>query len=108
MKIQSAASILLASALLLPIAGYAAEPAQASPTKTYVKDSVITTTIKAELAKEKLSSLVHISVDTDNKGAVTLGGSAANQVAIDKAISIARGVKGVSSVESFIIVSPAK
>ena len=39
-----------------------------------VKDSVITTKIKAGLAAEEMFSLVHISVDTDHEGAVTLSG----------------------------------
>ena len=50
----------------------------------------------------KLSSLVHIKVDTDNKGMVNLSGTARSQDAVDKAVSIARGVKGVTSVENHI------
>ena len=100
-----AASCLVAGALMLPIAGYAADSDSA---KTYVKDSAITTKIKAELAEEKLSSLVRISVDTDNKGMVTLGGTASSQSASDKAVSIARAVKGVTSVENHIQIAADK
>jgi hyperosmotically inducible protein len=49
-----------------------------------------------------LPSLIHISVDTDDKGAVTLSGTAPNQAAVDKAVSIAKGVKGVTSVDNLI------
>jgi hyperosmotically inducible periplasmic protein len=93
----------LAGALMLPIAGYTADgDTDRSSPKAFVKDSVITTKIKAELAEEKMSSLVHISVDTDNKGMVSLSGTAASQNAADKAVSIARAVKGVTSVENHI------
>jgi hyperosmotically inducible protein len=93
----------VAVALALPMASYAAD-AQGIPAKSkeYVKDSVITTKVKAELAAEKLSSLVKIQVDTDNAGVVTLGGTVPNQMAKDKAVSIAQAVKGVTSVDDQI------
>jgi hyperosmotically inducible protein len=101
MIIKLAASILVSTALMLPMAGYTADSDKSSVT-TMVKDSVITTKIKAELAAEKMSSLVNISVDTDHKGAVTLGGTAARKTAVDKAVSIAKAVKGVTSVDNQI------
>lgn len=67
---------------------------------TYVKDSAITTKIKAKLAEEKMSSLAHISVDTDNKGAVVLSGNVRSQEEADKAVSIAHQTEGVTSVTS--------
>jgi hyperosmotically inducible periplasmic protein len=103
MNTKLAASIFVAGALMLPIAGYTADgDSDRSSPKAFVKDSVITTKIKAELAEEKLSSLVRINVDTDNKGMVSLSGTAASQAAADKAVSIARAVKGVTSVENHI------
>ena len=88
---------------MLPIAGYAGDSdADRSSPKSFVKDSIITTKIKAELAEEKMSSLVKIKVDTDNKGMVVLSGTAASKKAADKAVSIARAVKGVTSVENHI------
>jgi hyperosmotically inducible periplasmic protein len=93
----------LAGALVLPIAGYSADgDTDRSSPEAFVKDSVITAKIKAELAEEKLSSLVHIRVDTDNKGMVTLSGTTESQNAADKAVSIAHAVNGVTSVESHI------
>lgn len=94
-------SCLVAGLLLVPVAGYTADTAKSTPTE-YVKDSVITTKIKAELAAEKMSSLVKINVDTDKAGAVTLSGTAASHAAVDKAVSIAKGVKGVTSVHNEI------
>lgn len=98
MKTKLAASCLMAGLLILPIAGYSADSA---PT-TFVKDSVITTKVKTDLAAEKLTSLIHIGVDTDQKGAVTLTGTLKTQAASDKAVSITRAVKGVTSVENKI------
>lgn len=94
-------SCLVAGLLLVPVAGHTADAAKSTPTE-FVKDSVITTKIKAELAAEKMSSLVKINVDTDKAGAVTLSGSAASQAAVDKAVAIAKGVKGVTSVNNQI------
>jgi hyperosmotically inducible periplasmic protein len=104
MNVKLAASCLMAAASLLPIAAYAAE----SSPKVYAEDTVITTKIKAELAKEKMSSLVHIDVDTINQGNVVLSGTAKSQQAIDKALSIARGVKGVTNVENRIHIAAEK
>ena len=92
---------------MLPIAAFAAD-SDPSSAKTYVKDSVITTKIKADLAEEKMSSLVRINVDTDSRGMVTLSGSAASQGAINKAVSIAHAVKGVTSVENQIQIAADK
>jgi hyperosmotically inducible protein len=93
----------LAGALMLSVAGYSADgDTDRSNPKAFVKDSIITTKIKAKLAEEKLSSLVKIKVDTDNKGMVYLSGTAVSQSAIDRAVSIARGEKGVTSVQNDI------
>ena len=105
MNTKLAASCLVAGALMLPIAVYTAD--SDSP-KAFVKDSVITTKVKAELAEEKMSSLMRINVDTDNNGVVTLSGTAASQSAADKAASIAGAVKGVTSVENHIEISADK
>ena len=93
---------LIAAALLLPAAGYSADSDtdRKSP-KTFVKDSVITTKVKAKLAKySKMSTLADISVDTDKKGAVSLSGTVRTKAEMDKAVKIARGVTGVTSVRN--------
>lgn len=101
MNYKLTASFLAAGLLLLPVSGYTADTEKSTPSE-YVKDSVITTKIKTELAAEKMSSLVKINVDTDKAGAVTLTGSAASQSAVDKAVSIAKSVNGVTSVKNHI------
>jgi len=109
MNIKLVASSLAVGALMLPIAGYAADsPSDRSSPKAFVEDTVITTKIKSELAEEKLSSLVKIEVDTNHKGQVTLSGTAPSQQARDKAVSIARSVEGVKSVENHIRIAADK
>ncbi len=68
----------------------------------FVKDSAITTAIKAKLAAEHLTSLARIHVDTDKDGVVWLTGSAVTQEAADKAASIARDTENVKRVHSDI------
>lgn len=111
MKTKLAATGFLIGTLLVPIAGYTAgsdtagsDTDRSSP-KAFVKDSVITAKIKALLAEEKMSSTIHIKVDTDNKGVVQLSGTAKNQAEVEKAGSIAGGVEGVASVMNNIRVA---
>ena len=93
---------LVVGALILPIASYSADSdSDRSSPKAFVKDSVITTKIKTELAEENCV-MVHIRVDTDKKGKVSLSGNARTQDDVDKAVSIARGVEGVTSVRNRI------
>jgi len=95
MRIKLAASCILLSTLLAPFSIYAADSDKAvSTTKEFVKDSVITTKIKAKLAEEKMSSTIHIKVDTGNKGIVQLSGTAKTQADIDKAGAIAYWRRG--------------
>jgi hyperosmotically inducible periplasmic protein len=101
------ASAIVAAILLVPIAGYSADSIVSAP-GTFVKDSVITTKIKAKLAEEKLSTLVKLSVDTNDQGIVNLGGTAPSQAMADKVVSIARSVEGVKSVENHIKISSDK
>ncbi|MGZ3253997.1 MAG: BON domain-containing protein [Burkholderiaceae bacterium] len=103
MKNKLAASCILLSTLLAPYAAYAADSDKDATTpKEFVKDSVITSKIKAKLAEQKMSSTIHIKVDTTNKGVVQLSGTAKTQAEIDKAGEIASLVAGVTSVENNI------
>ena len=109
MKIKTAAACFLASALALPVAGITADNDSDRLTPTaFVSNSIITTKIKARLAEEKLASAVQIKVDTDDKGVVTLSGTAKTQEEADKAVSIARNVEGVAAVENDIKVAASK
>jgi hyperosmotically inducible protein len=99
-------------AMLVSLTSYAADAdnsaSDKTTAKTYVSDSVITTKVKAKLAEAKLGTLVHVSVDTDNKGVVTLSGTAKTQEVADKAGQIATGTEGVTSVQNNIKVVPDK
>ena len=95
MNTKFIASLIAAGAMMLPMTGHTADSA-----KTFVKDSIITTKIKAELAEEKVSSLVKIGVDTTSVGEVVLTGTATNKAAIDRAVTIAKSVKGVTHVDN--------
>lgn len=104
MKTKLLVTSLFAACMALPLAGHTADDRDKdrSAPKTWVKDSVITTKIKAELAAKKLSSVVHIKVDTDDKGAVLLSGNARTQAEVSQAETIARSVKGVTTVDNQI------
>ena len=94
------ATTLVITALIAPIAGYAADTKSAKESiKENVGDAVITTKIKAEYAKDKEVSAMRIKVDTDDKGVVTLSGNARSRAEADKAVKIARDTKGVFSVK---------
>ena len=103
MKIRLATTCFIIGALLVPVAAHAADPdTDRTHPKAFVKDSVITTKIKAKLAAENIKSLAGIRVDTDANGMVVLSGEAKTQEEADKAVSIARETEGVTSVESKI------
>lgn len=109
MKIKLATTCFVIGTLLAPVAAHAADrDSDRAHPMTFVKDSVITTKIKAKLAGEKMSSLARIKVDTDGKGAVVLGGKVKTQEEADKAVSIARGTEGVTSVKSNIRIKKDK
>ncbi len=72
----------------------------------YVKDSVITTKVKAKLVAKHMSTLTNIKVDTDNQGIVWLSGKAPTQDASDLAAMLAKDTDGVTSVHNKIVVAP--
>jgi hyperosmotically inducible periplasmic protein len=105
MKISKIASLIVVGALVAPLASYAADSKPAGTAKVWVKDSVITTKVKAELAASKVSSLAKVHVDTDADGWVQLTGKVATQADKDKAESVAKTVDGVKSVDNQLIVT---
>ncbi|HMI75370.1 MAG: hyperosmotically inducible periplasmic protein [Gammaproteobacteria bacterium] len=72
----------------------------------YIKDSAITTKVKAKLAAKHLSTLTRIKVDTDENGVVWLSGRAPTKDASDLAAMIAKNTEGVNSVHNDITVEP--
>jgi hyperosmotically inducible protein len=104
MKLKFGLACLLAGSLLCPaIVVYADDVDQPHP-MNFVKDSAITSLIKTKLAAEHLSSLHNITVDTDDRGVVWLGGTANTQRQVDKAEEVARKTDGVRAVKNHIIV----
>lgn len=104
MKFSPIASLIVASALIAPLAVQAQEQ-PASPAKVWVKDSVVTTKIKAKLAAEKASSLATVHVETDAEGYVQLSGQVASAVEKDTAERIARSVDGVKLVDNQLVIT---
>lgn len=94
-------NLLLIGALAMPVAAFAAD---GDSVKTELKDSVITTKVKAEFAKDKEVSATHVKVDTDANGVVTLSGTAKSKAEADKAVALAKSTKGVTSVKNDIVV----
>ena len=88
--------------LIVALVACESKPKQSS-TGEYIDDSVITTEIKAQLAKNDFIKSFEISVET-RKGTVQLAGFVNSQQAADKAGEIARSVKGVQSVKNNLIV----
>lgn len=107
MKTKLATTVLLIGALTMPVMGLAADDKDQDRTspKTFIKDSVITTKIKAEMMKDPAVSATQIKVDTDANGVVQLSGTAKSQAEADKAAQIAQNTKGVSSVQNKITIA---
>jgi len=84
----------------LVAAGCASTPRQESFGEG-VDDSVITTKVKALYVEDKTVSALNVNVETF-KGTVQLSGFANSQTEINRAVEIARGVKGVATVKNDI------
>ena len=103
MNIKLATGVFIIGSLLAPMAAHAEDTdADRTHPMTFVKDSVITTKVKAKLAAEKMKSLAHVKVDTNSTGMVVLSGKVGSQDEADKAVSIAQGTEGVTSVTSHL------
>lgn len=106
MKISHFASLIVTAALVAPLAAHAEDSKPVGATKMWVKDSVITTKIKAQLATSKPSSLAMVHVETDANGWVQLTGKVATQADKDRAETTAKAVDGVKSVDNQLVVTP--
>ena len=108
MKRMFAASCIVIGTMLAPVAFAADGDSDRANPKLFVKDSAITTKIKAKLASEHLGSLKHIQVDTDQNGVVWMTGTANSQDEINQAVAIARNTEGVKTVKADIKVQKDK
>jgi hyperosmotically inducible protein len=101
MTYKLATTCFVIGSVLAPFAAHAADgDADRSKPVTFVKDSVITTKVKAKLAAEHLASAKHIQVDTDKSGVVWLSGTTDTQAEANRAVEIARDTEGVKSVNT--------
>jgi len=73
----------------------------AADTRLAASDTAITTKVKADLVKEPNLESLGIHVETE-KGVVMLSGFVNSKAEADKAVKVAKGVEGVTSVKSAI------
>ncbi|QID19508.1 BON domain-containing protein [Nitrogeniibacter mangrovi] len=85
-----------ALALTAVLAACSATPTRES-TGEYIDDSVITTRVKSAFVSDKAVDALDITVETF-RGRVQLSGYADTPEQIDRAVELARNVKGVKSV----------
>ena len=98
MKIAQRFATMLFATSLLAVAGCASTPTREG-TGEYIDDTVITAKVKASIFNEPTLKASEINVETF-KGDVQLSGFVANPNDATRAVEIARGVKGVTSVKN--------
>ncbi len=84
----------------------AAAPAKKETTGEYVDDAMITTKVKAAVLEAPSLKSREINVET-YKGTVQLTGFVNSRADIDKAVEVAKGIKGVKSVKNDMVLRPA-
>ena len=98
MNIAQRFTTMLFAASLLATAGCASTPTREG-TGEYIDDTVITAKVKASIFNEPTIKASEINVETF-KGDVQLSGFVSNPNDATRAVEIARGVKGVTSVKN--------
>jgi hyperosmotically inducible protein len=96
-QLKRITTILLA-AVMLAVVGCAGTSTKES-TGEYVTDSWITTKVKAALVDDPNVKATEVNVETF-KGVVQLSGFVSSQTAMNEAVRVARGIKGVTSVKN--------
>lgn len=76
-----------------------ASTSQSQATGAYIDDALITTKVKAALFDEPVIKAHEINVETF-RGVVQLSGFVSSQSEVDRAVEVARGVNGVTSVKN--------
>lgn len=90
--------------VMLSLIGCASTPSHES-TAEYVDDSVITLKVKAAIFAEDSLKSAEINVETF-KGVVQLSGFVNSQADINRAVVVAKGVNGVTSVKNDMRLKP--
>ncbi|MDG4475552.1 BON domain-containing protein [Thiovibrio frasassiensis] len=106
MKLLSLFVNVLLVTLLVSFLG-CASTAKQEGTGEYFDDSVITAKVKAEIFNDASLKSSEINVETF-KGVVQLSGFVNSQADINRAVAVARTVKGVSSVKNNMLVKQSK
>jgi osmotically-inducible protein OsmY len=102
-RFQSAiAQSVLATSLLVSLAACAPTPTREG-TGEYIDDSLITSKVKAAFAADPAVKATQVKVETF-KGTVQLSGFVDSRESAEKAVEIARGVKGVKSVKNDTVI----
>lgn len=91
-------SVFFIAAIFAFVLGCASGP-QKEGTGEYVDDTLITTKVKAAILNDPKLKVAEINVETF-KGVVQLSGFVSSQEAIDEAVRVANGVKGVKIVRN--------
>jgi osmotically-inducible protein OsmY len=102
-RFQSAiAQSVLATSLLVSLAACAPTPTREG-TGEYIDDSVITGKVKAAFAADPVVKATQVQVETF-KGTVQLSGFVDSRESAQRAVEIARSVKGVQSVKNDTVI----
>jgi hypothetical protein len=99
MKIISRKLASLAGIVLMATALGCASTSKTEGTGEYVDDTVITTKVKTAIFNEPTLKSAEINVETF-KGTVQLSGFVASRGDVDKAVTVARAVPGVTAVKN--------
>jgi osmotically-inducible protein OsmY len=95
--IRNLAALMGAAAIALTLG--CASTSKSEGTGEYVDDTVITTKVKSAMISEPSLKSAEINVETF-KGVVQLSGFVSSAAAASKAVSVAQGVSGVTSVKN--------
>ena len=99
---QSISAVLLAIVLIAPLVLSACG---AAVRQVAADDPTITTRVKTALINDPVVGASRIDVDTSN-GVVTLSGRVKSKEEEEKAIAVARSIRGVSDVKSSLQIQP--
>ncbi len=106
MKTSEAAKPAKTAAAAAPAKEVSTTTAKKESTGEYVDDAMITTKVKAAVLETSSLKSSEINVET-YKGTVQLTGFVRSKADIDKAVEVAKGVKGVKSVKNDMLLKPA-
>jgi hyperosmotically inducible protein len=103
MKRQNLIKSLFLSVLLLTVIPACTENTKRESTGEYLDDTVLTTKIKSTFVGDSRLKALDINVKT-YKGVVQLSGFVDTQKEADRAVQLARTIKGVKAVNNSLIV----